>query len=1507
MSLFFYLKFIPTLYNIYLVLITSRLMADTSASEITVIQQVDEEKILSKEEREASFRELSAATKIPFVHFQNIAQLDDEQAELDVLAIKPEILGLLVRKILDFGCVQAIVKTFPKKSQNMEDLRKEYGLVTRKFGSVEGGKVIKKRPAKPSQKPVARMVAPEAKKTPEISGQFAVSVQLTHNQEMIYLQDLQKTGNPHTADLYQGSSLENIDICGFVIKSERPLKRYYINEVPGNMRPVERLKSGNYADAYMYYNTFEPYYVSETGQLKQNLSVLAPLGKTYDGDVVIIFQNETHTRQICTLLHSFLLYLWNGHGPLGDYIRNFVKLAQDKIGEQAVRQYSSLFTAIVKNMTLPEEQPVKDLPVETGKSLALVQNIKRALIDVEKYNTGKFSYQFQSSLWFDIASLGMVHYLEKLLYLINNPRLDKAQKAAYEADITIILDKLARSQRETAQRQIKINQIKEATYREMTYRWIYINKFTYAAFQKVEARMPKYGETQSSMISAPPPIFNYITKREREIVEIEYDRLEEYYKAVESNEAPWLDLANKFRTADTKEDQYKYYKQLTKYLPVRMHSKTGENDWLRSKEGFPIICPHVRDLMDMEIAGTSPEEIHTRIMKYAGDSQLFTAYYCRICGEAITYADDADNFVMFEGDQPVVLHNVEDQLKDFIWKQTNQVVRNYVEFKELKNNKFINQFISSLIKGLYDFVNLIDKKLRKSKTSSLEEVENKLKLFTQIYIYAALMKIMIENPGKLKFSELKHTAIQTNAKSKTQQFDLLYRHSLNKIIITQNVLLNKLPDITEEFLKSSLLKAYKNVESMMSKTKMEAPSSTDITTLLINDPTFQYIAKVSALASLDKKGHSGETSIDAFKKRLTEYEKPQNIFHKDPNKLKEDEHIYEKVQRPKVPSGVIEEFYGLTDPAKLIKKIRGKNQTRDEYLAQFYKGYFWESFEQYLGYILGRAYISQVFHVHITKDPENENLYNIKVDIDPNLKKYIESTNKLRRAETVLRDLNHYYQMPAYGRLPFHTDDKFNIAVSDQDLARNYGYAFNQHFDDKTLATPGAKMSGKNKFHRHSWKLYAMCHHKHYRGPDVSSYKPGELRVYTNKDMINPGGDEYWDWMYVDTICDICYHAWHNITEVVKDPRKILEQEQLVNSFYNFYENRCPKPNSQQIKINDLFHVWTNNKCSNCGLTKEELAQHSDSYFNKYLSVFQKDFKKAKHSTSLTTSDNADVSSLSIDNKPPNILDVKIPETIKKWKYNTNIINDFLSKTWEIVQKSPGALGKLKKGEYFNILANLGLTEKVEYDKVIDGTENPYKKIQDSPSLILGRVNHIHIYINELIFDYNIFQNYKNLPSSGGPDIKALVATLTGNMPKLDPINQLYKSSDLTYPEWYQGMQEIYLQKSGYLDLSNFLLEYFYTLLLGVLLHLTKKINIKTGEAFTLYFIQKIIRMERNISKLKEQKAAQVEATNKQNVEDDSNMQDHRQSRTFDDLPGEDKFGYEGMDYEGQNDTINDT
>jgi hypothetical protein len=862
---------------------------------------------------------------------------------------------------------------------------------------------------------------------------------------------------------------------------------------------------------------------------------------------------------------------------------------------------------------------------------------------------------------------------------------------------------------------------------------------------------------------------------------------------------------------------------------------------------------------------------------------------------------------------------LDEALRDYIWKQTNQIVRSFIEFKELRTTKYVNMFITNITTKLYDFINLIEKKLMKSKTSSLEEIENKKKLFTVMYVYAVLIKIILDNYESITFQRLDKKGFVKPSVEK------LLRYAIDKIILTQNVIINKLTDVNESFLESNLSKAYKNITLYLEKAKLEPPPELDLAATLVLDPIFEFVSQMTVLSRLIREKISPRETA-RIKKIYEDSHKLTTLF-KGSASLKElvlqiykDEYVYQRIIEPKFPEKITEEFHKLEKFASKDGETSGisgqvpfrGSKTKEEILSEFYEGYLIESFETLLDYVHSKVYLRPIWHVKIIQNQENENIYDIKVKLDDEFQIHAKKMEKLLEGERILKDLRRYYRVKPFRQLPYKNSTQFteiDIKHSTSKLlSRNYGEKFNKKFDFKLLPKSLQDLKPKEHFHKHKWNIYAYTPYDKFKENNINAYDSKDLILLTSKelkDVLNI--PHFHNFKLIDTVCKICLFSYNNIEKDIPEPEILIEKEQILTNFYNYYENRCPEA-PPKIAVHEFDK---NGKCKYCGFMQEYYASKDIKYFDKYLKKFQKETQSEKKGTQ----SGLDIEFNSIEMVKK--LGDKIPDFITSWKYHSNIVNELVAKTYDIVQKGSqlkekiiGPL-KVKKTEYYNMLINLGLVEKIDYEEIINGKENPYKKLEFSPTLPKIRINKLDIYIKELIFDYTILINYKNL-SALPLEIKIIINEMSGgasgaggiggkeleNISKLDLFNTLYsKKTNLEYFKIFDLLKQYYYQND--VAVSQFLLEYLCSVILSMLSQLEKNIGKKFAHEFLIYIINKIFLMEKASSKLKESKSAAIEATQKLDLIDNPNMQDHTSSRSYDDLVqgNVDKFSYNEFDF----------
>ena len=112
---------------------------------------------------------------------------------------------------------------------------------------------------------------------------------------------------------------------------------------------------------------------------------------------------------------------------------------------------------------------------------------------------------------------------------------------------------------------------------------------------------------------------------------------------------------------------------------------------------------------------------------------------------------------------------------------------------------------------------------------------------------------------------------------------------------------------------------------------------------------------------------------------------------------------------------------------------------------------------------------------------------------------------------------------------------------------------------------------------------------------------------------------------------------------------------------------------------------------------------HDLSYYKKYLKEYNKREEKTEYQEPKVAKKNT------------------MSDYVKKWSFNSNVITE---------------LAKITEKEY-NVLANLGLTEGIEYEHIVNGTINPSLKLK----ITKYHMNRILNYINVVIRDYNILKS----------------------------------------------------------------------------------------------------------------------------------------------------------------------
>jgi hypothetical protein len=212
----------------------------------------------------------------------------------------------------------------------------------------------------------------------------------------------------------------------------------------------------------------------------------------------------------------------------------------------------------------------------------------------------------------------------------------------------------------------------------------------------------------------------------------------------------------------------------------------------------------------------------------------------------------------------------------------------------------------------------------------------------------------------------------------------------------------------------------------------------------------------------------------------------------------------------------------------------------------------------------------------------------------------------------------------------------------------------------------------------------------------------------TKKDIIAIMGDkhnikvkDYQKMTLVDYKCSVCSQYMSKATG--RNIEGILDELDKIVNFYRYYEYRCPAPD----KTSEI-HEWSDGDsndviiCKKCHISKEQFQKHDPAYYKKYVGKYDKREVIFEYT------------------EPEVPKKQNLTTFVNKWNFNSNTITE---------------LAKISDKKY-NVLANLGFTEGIEYSELVNGTSNPSLKLKPTKY----HMNRISGYINMLIREYNILK-----------------------------------------------------------------------------------------------------------------------------------------------------------------------
>lgn len=1457
---------------------------------------------LTSGERRELFAKWSTSLQIPLLRFDEIGGLLDKIAKETTFQSNADLLMLKIRKLCGFANVYPIVSELPAGSFSEAAIQQ---MIKSAAGGKDAKRAKKRDKVKNMKKNKETTKEKEKEKDKEVDN-GATNAKLNTNTYFLREEDVILSKNLHISEPeligtydsrisidYNKIFNETTNVVGLFVDLGRrimPIDTSIFPRLPG---PAGACRSGSFTPEFLENVLFKPYEIWQNGIDLEGVSSVVD-----KHSIVIMFKDQESIDKTCDLLWKQMVAIMNNldKSTSAWYIHNLVNLMGLEVSElesESMESAESLHssyepeTVAKKSKTKAMSKTVKPKTtkqkakkggaskkiVDSKEYSILYEEMKKAIYPVrevvarveEEIAPGfdfaflqnipdgvwplKFDKTFEASVWMDFVAISQRSLYAHLL-------LAEMGLAKDDGRLGGIIERQKQYNEFAAKSKSIAAEKFNAYYVEMKHRYFIIRKFGFERYTEIMETMPLGMRNVFS-------ILDYVKSGEKKLILLEANRLDKFEKDIASSREPWVAVARTMRYEISESAKHELYKKLRHYIktsdlsraPSSVKKDVGlkENDWLRSKSDLPMICPHVRDEFELV---REPGVREYLIRNYADETtSLYDSYYCRICGESIAVSRNMEGIttaVSTEG-----YGHEEDELRTYIWKQVNWIVRADVEFSEKVDEKDTKQFINIVTDKLGVFIEAIERKLGKSKTMSLDEFKNYKRLLTFIYCYAMFIKIVLENPKRVLLRGY------TGGKS----VDKLIAHVVDRVLTTQNVIIAGLTNVTAEYVSSILIKAYDVINGHISYTSINKSDPVDLGALIKTDPLYILLMRLWQASALG--GHKKAGFNDVLK-LLAQTSLPSRVVGKSLQNVAGG--IYDKAHLPKmrpvneyndktltklVKSGNIDDAYRGIAPYRLSASAT--------WLLEYTKSHIYD--KPYWRVVIGPGGIDIGVNAEY-------NAFNRKFD-------YSEIERNLCHVVQTYRTWNYSktYSVEWDSKYPGFVDDDYKF------LAYKFGNGKRSAANAKILGIVVEKGLG---FHSHKWDITVLVPTKEFKsGNGLGDYKnpmiiKGVMKEFVTEPML-----------YLDRYCGVCGFGWKEIVKAIPNVWKEFDEYELMRGFYNFYLKQCPKPADE--KHGNNLHEFgkkpydAGGKCVNCGITETIVTDMDAGYFNKYRKLFE------TNTHTLVTEK------------------IKIPtRTISKdvsgFKQNMNLATEFVLQTYEAIRTGSDIEGTLLKGmgltknEYVNMINNLGLTHDIEYDLIKKGTKDPSLTLKVKNDVdeaaCFKRRNALHPYIQGINLLMGIIANHEY---EHDHELKLMFESASKtDIAKFVSLNgiSLYKEKYYNLYNQIQSDLDPYMQA-----------QWMYNYLLRLIMEIIKTMKSfapAVSKHILVYILRDIIGAEDAASKLKAQRRTEVEAQ-QSTGEVDPNMIDNSNTRAYDDIvdpDASDKYGYEEMDYAGENEDV---
>lgn len=367
-------------------------------------------------------------------------------------------------------------------------------------------------------------------------------------------------------------------------------------------------------------------------------------------------------------------------------------------------------------------------------------------------------------------------------------------------------------------------------------------------------------------------LLSYLSAEHAAFIKLEYENRIKYFAALSENKCAHIAAVKKLRAAPT---------AAALASVLAFNSLTEKNKLRCNVCNYELICAHVVRRAQLQNAAAQYEEIKREMSKFTHAQPILDKYYCKFCNEVIEDLDPFAETIMADN-TAIIYSSISDSLRNEIWGELNNVLTRYfIISAAIPLKKLLKIILNTVWEYLYE----IEKYLIQSKANSDEELALKKSLFINIYIYAAVINLILQKPKDIQFRELK---------GKTTLIDYL-KLAIFHIMSSKSSVISRLKNITVDYVKEKTIDAYKIIAKQIITIPELDTLSNRLYSRILNDPIYYLLYNQWALSTDQSKNY-----IDDAIRQL-----PAVLHISDKNNLDKLNFIYEKFDSCKTPDACL--------------------------------------------------------------------------------------------------------------------------------------------------------------------------------------------------------------------------------------------------------------------------------------------------------------------------------------------------------------------------------------------------------------------------------------------------------------------------------------------------------------------------------------------------------------------------------------------------------------------------